>query len=474
MSSNTKLVVKNSALFTIAPLLPRIINVLLMPIMTRYLTDVDFGIAGTISAYTQAIGAFSVLGLSVVLLNSFFKTPLEYKRLWRQIYGFLNIWMVIYAIAQAVLLYFIIPEEAIENRWWIIILTNFSTVFFGPTATIGSSYYQYNKEAFPVVWRSVMASVITIIIDFILIVYLRWGYMGWYVGSFAGIFFSNASYWYVVNYKLDLKPNYRFNWSEIKHALKVAIPTIPHYYTSYLLDGSGRMVLDRYHVSQGEIGRVTMTQQIGGLFSMVMTGTSHAVSPFFMQYIKEEKEDTSRKLGLAYVAVCFAGAFFISIWSKELFDILISNESLKTAYPLCIAYVMALCYRPMYVIAARYNFYYEKTKQLLLISFLSGIIAIILYIVLTPLIGIWGFLVGHYIASLYYGYSGYFYSCYREHAKIRFPFMRILMAQLVLTVLSFFLVEILWAKIIMTLAIGILLTIIVYKNKQYFSSKKRK
>lgn len=473
MANNSTVIIKNSVLFTIAPLLPKVINVFLMPIMTRYLTDVDFGISGTISAYTQAIGAFSMLGLGVVLLNSFYKTPLEYKSLWRQIYGFLNIWMIIYAVAQAVLLYFIIPEEALDNRWWIIILTNFSTVFFGPTATIGQNYYQYSKQAFPVVWRSLFASVITIIVDFVLIVYLRWGYMGWYVGTFAGTFFSNASYWYVVNYKLGLRPNYHFQWKEIKHALVVSVPTIPHYYTTYLLDGSGRMVLDRYHVPQGEIGRVSMTQQIGGLFSLIMTGMNHAISPFFMQYIKEDKEDASRKLGLVYVAVCFAGAFFVSMWSKEIFDILISNDSLKTAYPMCIAYVMALCYRPMYVIAARYNFYYEKTKQLLLISFLAGIIAVILYIVLTPFIGVWGFLVGHYIASLYYGYSGFFFSCYRQYSKMSFPYLLILLAQLVLTGLAFLLVDLIWIKIIVSLVVGIVISIVIYKNRRYFVKNKK-
>ena len=471
MANNTTLILKNSALFTIAPLLPKVINVLLMPIMTRYLTDVDFGIAGTISAYTQAIGAFSVLGLGVVLLNSFYKTPLEYKDLWRQIYGFLNIWMIIYAIVQTILLYFIIPEEAIDNRWWIIILTNFSTVFFGPTATIGSSYYQYNKQAFPVVWRSLLASVITIIVDFVLIVYLRWGYMGWYVGSFAGIFFSNASYWYVVNYSLGLRPNYHFKWPEIKHALAVSVPTIPHYYTSYLLDGSGRMVLDQYKIPQGEIGRVSMTQQIGGLYGMVMTGMNQAVSPFFMQYIKEDKETTAKKMGLAYVTVCFCAAFMISIWSKEIFDILISNDNLKSAYPYCIAYVMALCYRPMYVIAARYNFYYEKTKQLLLITFLAGILAVVLYIILTPFLGAWGFLAGHYVACLYYGYSGYFFSCYREHSKMKFPYFWILLVQIGLTVIAFILVKTLWIKILVTTVLGVLLSFIIYKNKQYFIRK---
>ena len=471
MENKASVILKNSILFTIAPVLPKIINVFLLPIMTRYLTDVDFGIAGTISAYSQAIGAFATLGLGVVLANSFFKTPLEYKDTWRQLYGFLNIWMIVYAIIQAVLLYFIIPEEAIENRWWIIILTNFSTVFFGPTSTIGSNYYQFNKQAFPVVWRSVMASVLTIFVNFLLIVYLRWGYMGWYVGAFAGTFFSNASYWFVVNYKLDLRPQYRFKWVTVKKALAVSGPTIPHYYTAYLLEGSGRMVLDRYHTPQGEIGRVSIAQQIGGFFSIVMQGMNQAVYPFFMQLIKEKREDIVRHLGLAYVGCVFVMAFLVSIWSKELFDFLLSNESLKTAYPFCIAYVMALCYRPVYVIASNYNFYYEKTKQLLLISFLSGVFALVLYIVLTPLIGVWGFFVGNYIASVYYGYAGYFFSCYREHSKMDFPYISIFVTQILLTAIAFLIVDLILAKVILSTIMACIFFYLLYKNKNVFKGQ---
>lgn len=470
MSDNSS-IVKNSILFTLAPFLPKVIGVFMMPIMTKYLTDVDFGISGTIAAYSQSIGAFATLGLGIVLMNSFFKTPVEYKTVWRQIYGFLKLWMIFYAVVQAVLLYFIIPEEALENRWWIIILTNFSTVFFGPTATIGSSYYQYTKQAFPVVWRSVLASVLTIFVNFFLIVYLKWGYMGWYVGGFAGTFFSNASYWYVVNKKLGFRPEYHFKWSEIKHSLSVSIPTIPHYYTQYLLSGSGRMVMDRYHISQGEIGRVSLVQQIGDMYTIGVNGINQALSPYLMQSIKEDREDNYRKLGIAFTAVSFSAAFVMAIWSKEIMDILISNESLKTAYPLFIAYVMALCYRPLYIVSCTYNFYYEKTKQLLLISFLSGIVALVLYIALTPFLGVWGFLVGHYIASLYHGYAGFFFSCYRQYAKMKFPYVISGIVQLILTFLAFVLVEMLWAKIIVTLAISVLMGIIVIKNKSYFIRK---
>ena len=58
-----KKVLTNSAIYGLAPHVPRIVSVLLLPIMTAHLTDVDYGIAGTIAAYTMALSALSTLGV---------------------------------------------------------------------------------------------------------------------------------------------------------------------------------------------------------------------------------------------------------------------------------------------------------------------------------------------------------------------------------------------------------------------------
>lgn len=471
LQSNRDTIIKNGVLFTIAPFLPKIINIFLLPIMTQYLTDVDFGISGTISAYTGAIGAFANLGLQVVLQNSFFKTPLEYKDTWRQIYGFLKLWMIVYALIQAIILFFFIPEEAIENRWWIILLSQFSTVFFGPTGTIGHAYYVYSKKSVPVVWRSFTGSVLTILVDFLLIVYLRWGYMGWYVGTFIGQFFINASYWYVVNKKLDLRPNYRFQWPTIKHALTVSVPTIPHYYTTYLLEGSGRMVMDQYNIPQAQIGKISISQQMGDMFNHAITGCNNAISPFQMEALRVKNSKRINLLATFFALGVFAAAFMLALWSKELFKILLSNESLQSAYPYFILYIMAFCYRPMYLTASCYYFFYERTKQLLLISFLSGCLAIILYIVFTPIIGVWAFLIGHYVSCLYYGYSGYFYKGYRDNETERIPVLWFLLAQLALTGLAYLLVDYIWIKLSITIVIGIVALIVVKKYGKLFKKK---
>ncbi len=467
MNKETKIILKNSLVFSIAPFLPKVVNILLLPIMTKYLTATDYGISATISAYSQALGAFSLLGFGVVLQNTYFKSPETYKETWRHIYGFLNLWLVIYAIVQAVILFFFIPDSAQENKWLIIILTNFSTVFFGATGTIGNSYYVYSKQSVPVIWRSILASFSTIAVNFILIVYLKMGYMGWYIGSFVGTFISNSTYWYVVNKQLGIKPKFCFDWKIIKYALKVGVPTIPHYYSSYMLEGAGRMVMDRANVSQNEIGRISISQQISDLFNQGMTGLNNAISPYAMTALKQNNSKRVNQILYIFIALVFSLAFTISIWSKEILSILLSNESLSSAYPYLILYIMAFCYRPLYLIASYYFFYFEETKKLLGVSLVSGFIAIIFYLLLIPKFGVLGFLIGHYIACLYYGYSGYLFKVYKAHSAFKPHLLLIMSIQIILTLLAYYLVDHMLAKSLLTFVVLLLITIILYyKQKQ--------
>ena len=148
---------KGSAIYGLAPFIPKILTVLLLPLLTKYLTSVDYGIIGTITAVTFALQALQSLGLNALLPNYFYKCRTHYKIIWREVYGFLSLWMIAYALSQAVLLYFFIPEEAADNKWLIIVLSNFSTVFFGPTAIIGRMYYQLNLRPVPVASRLVLS-----------------------------------------------------------------------------------------------------------------------------------------------------------------------------------------------------------------------------------------------------------------------------------------------------------------------------
>lgn len=467
-----KKLLTNTLLFGLAPYIPKIVSVLLLPILTKYLTATDYGIAGTIDAYTQALTALSTLGFSSVLNVSFFRSKCQYKILWREIYGFLQFWMIVFSLIQGLVLYCIIPQEAIDNRWLIILLTNFSNVFFGPTAMIGNAYYVLQMKPIPIVSRSIISGLITVCANYIFVVHYQVGYLGWYISSFIGTFIINASYWYDVNVKLGLKPILKFKQKTIIRYLKVSVPTIPHYYSAYLMNSSSKMVMNLQSVSLSIIGQTNLVLQIGGLMDSWVSAINQAINPMTMQKIRNNDEDAAKRLIYIYMSITLSCTMFFSLWSKEIFGLLISNKELATTYPYVILFVMALNYRPMYVAASNIFFYYEKTLPLLKITLTSGVVAFIAYLVLIPLFKIWGVMIGFYISAIYMGYSGFYMHLFKSKTKVYYPVLRILAIQVLSTILVFALVDInfIYKLIISILMIAILFYLIYKKRIIYVRS----
>lgn len=442
---------KGSAIYGIAPFVPKILTVFLLPVLTRYLTSTDYGIIGTITSITFAVQALQDLGLRTLLPNYFYKCRLQYKVMWREVYGFLSLWMIIFAIIQAVLLYFFIPAEAEANKWLIIILGNFSTVFFGPTSMIGQMYYQLNLKPTPVAWRIVLAGVTTILVNFVCVVVYKWGYMGAYVSGFAGSFLANLSYWPVVNRSLGLSPIYNFNWRFIRRLLKISLPTVPHYYSGYLMNSSNVVAMNYYGRKQSEIGYLTMAQSISSMFDTLLNAVNQVFGPMTYKFIHENNKGEMKRLLYTYIMMAYTATFLFSLWSREVYDVLISNEEIAATYKYSIILVMALNYRPLYVYCIDYFFYHEHTVQMLGITFMAGIVSFIFYFTMIPYLGIWAALFGFYLGCLYLGYSGYFYRFYKEKTIYQIRWFMFLTLQLLMTAVAFYFVDVtIWIKLFVT------------------------
>ena len=431
-----KKVLTNSAIYGLAPHVPRIVSVLLLPIMTAHLTDVDYGIAGTIAAYTMALSALSTLGVSAYLQVNFFKAKCQYKILWREVYGFLQYWMVFFSVIQSVVLYFAIPDEALDNRWMIILLTNFNGVIFGPSGVLGALYYQLCQRPIPIAIRSVATGLLSVVINYILIVIYEYGYMGWYVGSFAATFLMNFIYWYDLNFKLGFRPIYFPKKRTIKRTLQVSLPVVPHYYSAYLITTSNRVVMDYTNYKIGEIGQFNLAQQFVTMMDSFVYAVERAIGPLCMEGIRYNKEEEVKKEIFLFALLTYSGTFLFAIWSKEIFELLIKNEVLATSYPIAALLSLALCYRPAYIAASNVFFYYENTKSLLGITFTAGLIALGLNILVIPLGGLWGAAIITYVAFLYQGYSGFFYRFFKESSKVSYPYVKLFIAQLLVTVVA--------------------------------------
>ncbi len=460
----------HTAIYGLAPQLTKLASFLALPIITKDLTALDYGVSGVITAYATAISVFASLGLRLVLVNSFFKSPNHYKWLWRQVYGFLTLWNILYALILSVLIYAIMPAEAMDNRWLIVGLNVLPLVFFGQTQTICSTYYQINQKPFQIAVRSVIFGLLTIALNIYFISVLKMGYMGWFWSSFIVGILTNVSFYYPLNFILKITPILNYKWRLIRQSLKVSLPTVPHNYSGYLLSSSDKAIMDLMHIDTARIGVYNVATLVSTPASQFAAASTVAVGPLLNTYYKKSQDAKARNLIFLWQGAFIIGTFLFCIWLKEIFELLIRNESLRNSFQLGIIMVMAFNYRPMYAGANSKLLYTEKTKVLWRVSFVAGISNVLMNLIAIP---IWGFEAAAYttyISYMYMGYSGFYFKVFKEVNPVRFYPEIWLAVTVAATALAYGVVNLdIISKAIITSGVLLVSTILLVKNKNWYN-----
>jgi O-antigen/teichoic acid export membrane protein len=404
----------HSFIYGMAPHVPKIASIFIYPLLTAHLTEVDYGVFGVVATYTAALIVLQHLGLRLLLVNSFYHNRNHFIWRWRFVYGVLRIWQIIFGILLAGVLFLIIPFEAKDNTLLIITLTVIPMLIFGPVNMFMSTYYQLKQKPLPIGIRSVIFGFLTVGANYITIVEYEMGYMGWFFSLFVVEVLTSLSYLIPFKYSLKIKPIYAYKPKLLKKYLKISLPVIPHFYSSYLLNSSDRIVMDNLKVSTSNIGDYSFAYTFGNYFNMLTQAITMAMAPMLNEEIKANRERRFRSIIFSVQLFVFSLTFSVSVWCKEIFEILVKNDSLKLLYPLAIVIIMSYNYRPAYNGVMNRLFYHEKTTSLWKISLIAGVINVLLNILLIPYYGYEVAAYTTYVALLYMGYSGYFLPMYKE------------------------------------------------------------
>jgi len=404
----------HTAIYGIAPQVALLVNFLLLPFITPKLSQVDFGVAGTVLAYTGSIAALSTLGLRVILTNTFYKNKYRFKIIWRQLLGFLSLWNIIYSLLIGIVVYLIIPTVAVENLWTIVLLHSVPSMLFGQLNIIGRTFYQLNSRPLPIAIRSLVFGLLTAGLNYLFIAQYNMGYMGWFWTTSIVLVVNHLSYIYPLFFKLNLTPIFSFKWRLIKSSLTISLPTIPHTYGAYLLNSSDRIVMDAVNVSTDDIGKYNVANTFGALADGFSSAVGWAISPILTKAYSEKKWTESRNLIFKTQLLFFTVTFLPCLWLKEIFALFIKNDSLNSYYGLGIILIMSVNYRPMYFANTMKMLFYEKTAKLWRITFVGGIINVISNILLIPFFGFEIAALTTFICFMYIGYAGFFTSEFKK------------------------------------------------------------
>lgn len=419
-----KKVISHSLIYGLGPFIPKIIGLLMLPIFTKFLTTADYGVQSIMNSSLGLISVLSMLGLQLPMSNAFFHHSNHFKKRWGQFYGFLNIWMIFYSIILGVVIYLIIPKEASENLYWIIILNIVPIVCFGPADTIGQLYYQLNQKPKHVVIRTILISFVTIILNYYTIVVLDLHYMGWFIANCISMLLLHFSYWYPLRFILKIRPIYKFKKLVIKRGLSVSLPMLPHYYGSFLLSSSDTLLLKFFLISTSQIGYYGFAASFGGLMAMAVGAINTAAAPVISEQIKLKNYDSVRRLTWALQFSLLILSSVGCFWLKNVFEIMVNNVELKTTYFLAAIFIMSHNYRPMYFGVNTILFYREKTRNLWKVTFGAGILCVLLNVLLIPIYGIKSPAYVLFFSYLIMGYGTFFLKDYKEVAVTEFKPLR--------------------------------------------------
>jgi O-antigen/teichoic acid export membrane protein len=454
-----KKIVFHSALYSLSSILTQAASLLMLPFLTPHLTAFDYGVYGIIMSYLFFITSLKDLGFGVVFVNTYFRYPKRWPIIWRMLYGHLIYWSIFYFFLLAVVVYIALPATELHNFKYVLLLTAVPSVILDNANTIANYYYRFTENPKVIATVGIAAGLISIGATYYCIVDLKIGYMGWFVGTFLTSLVTFLCFLYPVYFKLKLTPILRFKKRFIKKHLRVSLPMIPHNYSSYLLNSSDRVVMDLMKVNISQVGLYNMAYRFGSAFEIMGEAVGMAVGPHYVKlYMSNTREGLEDARRLTYLlTVCFiAVAFLVSLWLKQVFELLINNASLKGAYDVGIIIFMGYCYRPMYWCTVNKLSSFDKTAVLWRISFVAGLLNLILNIIFVGRFGIYAAAVITFISLMFVGFAGFYLKSYKKLKGVNHYPMAWLLLITVLTILVYYLRDIsyLYKTIITIVTIG--------------------
>lgn len=417
-----KKLLSHSFLYAVGPQVPKLANFLVLPIVTQYLTAVDYGIYGTLLAYSGLLGGIKSLGFDVLLVNSFFKKT-AWKTYWGVYLGGLLLFNCIFGLAFFLILYYIMPDEVGDNRLNVVLLIVVPSLLFDHIKKFGGRYYQLLQKPKFIAITTAISGVVVILLNLYTIAYLGLGYLGWFISSAAGSLLVFGFYSYTLFNTAKIRPLFTSSLKFWKRSLKISLPTVPHQYSSYLLNSSDRLVMDRMHVPIDEIGTYNLAYIFGGYMEMFGQAINMAVAPMITSLYSKKTKIAEKQVQqfIFFLMACFILILStIALWTKELFQLLIRNDSLLDAYPIAIIIIMSYSYRPLKIGGMNKLFFYEHTNKLWRISFIAGMLNVVLNIIFIPLFGIYVAAITTFISMVYFAISPYYIKEYRAMENERF------------------------------------------------------
>lgn len=383
----TNRIVRNTGIYTLGNLVPQSVNVLLLPVFTRYLTTTEYGIL----TYTTALNVFlfviGSLSIHSYVLRHYFdcKTEEDKRRLFGTVFVFLVVYNLILVGIEMALLplgfnYFGI-QVPFEPYVKIALLNNAIEVM----TILPQVYFRVRQEAGRFVAMTLTPSLLGMGLSLYLVVYQGMGVLGRYYGL-LGVNLVMLVIYLIVTVRIS---HLSFNPRQLKQALLFSLPLLPAAFFSNLTNMSDRFIMERY-VPLPQMGVYAIGFTVGYGLSLLTNAIYKTIEPEIYRMAAESRfmdriVELKRYLILSFLAV---GCTMIAL-SKEAVALL-AAPTFRESYRIVALVAVAMVIQGMVMPVICYLMATYQTRYVPIVDFMGAATSILSNFILIPRLGIYG------------------------------------------------------------------------------------
>ena len=383
MSGNK--LIKNTAIYALGDIIPRLIGFISLPILTMYLTPSDYGIVNYVNTLNTFLLALGFLSINTYFLVFYYrcKTSEERKKLLGNLSAFV---ILLNAVIVVILLFFgkylfDALDSNIDFYPYIVIaiLTNFFNLF----SILPAALFRVIERPMPLTVINISRGVIAFILTLVLVIYFDYTALGvLYANLMVNFLFAFVFLYMIRNHII-----WNLHFAQIKKVLAFTLPLVPGSIAYYLTTISDRILIDKY-LSLNDLGIYSVAATIALILNIFSFSAYKAFEPhLFKNWESDRFMDIFENIRNNFVYVLLIGVLCISVFSKEFF-LIMTDVKFHEAYwyvPMIIVAVYSSSLSMIYgtIITAQ-----GKTKINSLISITGALISVTLNIIFLPKYGL--------------------------------------------------------------------------------------
>lgn len=379
-------VFQNSIIYTIIMVLQKGISFFLLPLYTSFLSRSDYGVLGVVSSVSSFLSIFITLGLEAAASRFFYKND-KNEEYCKKIYG--TVACVILANS------LIFGSIFIAGHSWTIDhivgeISFFPCVFIGilnvivtPLYLLFQNYLQTRQDGLHYGINSICNFLLQVSLIVLALTVFDLGVLGVLL---AQLITSTVFFIYVVICFLR-KQTLGFNKPILHDCFKYSLPLLPHSIANWSNGTLDKLLVNGIR-TQEDVGMYNLGQQYGSVMSFAANAVNQAYIPWFYEKVNEGKQGLKRIVQTADASICLLSliAIVLSLFSKEVLGIMVSNPDFDGVWRIIPYIVFAYVFQAIYFFFVNVLFL-KDTKIIFTITITSVIVNIALNLLLIPKFG---------------------------------------------------------------------------------------